>query len=267
TRQVLIATHSPLFVSYNTDDIVDLIKVCKPRTETQINQINDEEIARIFAENQELIREALGQEDEAGEKDLLLEGLRHFLWLNPERCSLFFSELVLIVEGLTEQVLITYLIKTNQLQVPPSGIFVLDASGKYEIPRFMNLLHAFKINHAVVHDRDSTQKHEELNNLIQDVRNENTIGVEVLEKNLEDVLGLTLPSDRDRWKKASALLLSVQTGKVDAGKLSKFIQHVEGLIRIKTATTETSAQQPEATEVSQAVLTPTSGPLLHTLTD
>lgn len=57
--------------------------------------------------------------------------------------------LVLIVEGLTEQVLIKYLVKTNRLQVPPQGIFVREASGKFEIPRFMNLLHVFKIRHAV----------------------------------------------------------------------------------------------------------------------
>src|SRR4030042_666003 len=29
-RQVLAATHSPLFVSRNTDDIADLVRLCKP---------------------------------------------------------------------------------------------------------------------------------------------------------------------------------------------------------------------------------------------
>jgi putative ATP-dependent endonuclease of OLD family len=230
-RQVLIATHSPLFVSYNTDDIVDLIKVCKPATQSQFNQISRVELDKIFTANQELIREALGEGD-AGADDVTLEELRHFLWLNPERCSLFFSDFVIVAEGLTEQVLITYLVKTNQLRVPECGIYVLDAVGKYDIPRFMSLLGAFNIDHVVLHDFDSTQKHEALNQLIQDSRNPHTLAIEVLDKNLEDVLGFKVLS-RERWKKASALFLAVRTGKVDHDKLQAFTDRIQKLLSVE----------------------------------
>lgn len=226
-RQVLIATHSPLFVSYNSDDIVNLIKVCKPVTQTRVNQISREDLDTIFEANQAVIREALGCEA-AVANDVAVEELRHFLWLNPERCGLFFSEFVVIGEGLTEQVLLTYLLKTNRLLTSQCGVHVLDAGGKFEIPRFMNLLGAFNIDHVVIHDFDSTKKHEALNQLIQDSRNPHTCAVEVLDKNLEDVLGVGLPADR--WKKASSLLHAVMTGKVDEGKLDAFVARVQQLL-------------------------------------
>lgn len=226
-RQVLIATHSPLFVSYNTNDLVHLVKVCKIEMRTDVSQITQEELAAIFSANQELIREAIG-EGEHDDDDVALEALRHFLWLNPERCTLFFADFVLIVEGLTEQVLVTYLLKTSILRAPLTGVYVLDAAGKYEIPRFMNLLTAFKINHAVMHDKDSTRKHEALNRLVQECQSTYTRGVEVLDKNLEAVLGYPLPDDR--WKKASALLLAVQKHRISGEKLASFVERLNKLL-------------------------------------
>jgi putative ATP-dependent endonuclease of the OLD family len=109
---------------------------------------------------------------------------------------------------------------------------VLDAVGKYEIPRFMTLLGAFKIKHIVLHDMDSTKKHTELNQLIQDCRNESTGGIEILDKNLEDVLGYKLPTDR--WKKASALLLAVQDGKIKKETLNALIERLDRLINVSS---------------------------------
>jgi putative ATP-dependent endonuclease of the OLD family len=71
-RQVLIATHSPLFVSYNTDDLVDLIKVYKPEFKTEINQISRDDLENIYSANQQLIREAVG-DDNPAKDDLALE--------------------------------------------------------------------------------------------------------------------------------------------------------------------------------------------------
>lgn len=79
-----------------------------------------------------------------------------------------------------------------------------------------------------------------MNKLIQEVRNENTLGVEVLDASLESVLGLTLP--RDRWQKASALLFAVPTGKVDPSRLRKFIQAVKHLIGSRAGKTRLAAE-------------------------
>ena len=92
----------------------------------------------------------------------------------------------------------------------------------------MNLLGAFKIKHVVLHDLDSTKKCTELNQLIQNCRNEHTLGIEILDKNLEDVLAYKLPVDR--WKKACTLLLAVQDGKISKEKQQVLIARLDVLI-------------------------------------
>ena len=109
-RQVIAASHSPQFVSYNTDDLADLVRVRRVAGKTEIAQIEKVRLKAIFEENQQ-VANILGVAAGSAE----LEAVRHFLWLNPERNSLFFANAVLIVEGLSEQVLINYLLKTEQL--------------------------------------------------------------------------------------------------------------------------------------------------------
>lgn len=41
------------------------------------------------------------------------EAIRYSLWLDTERSSLFFADMVLICEGATEKVFIDYLIKSG----------------------------------------------------------------------------------------------------------------------------------------------------------
>ncbi len=93
---------------------------------------------------------------EAGtqESKLEMEAVKYFLWLNPERCGVFFAKRTLIVEGPSELVLINYLIQTGKIRTPAGGLSVLDAMGKFNIHRFMNLLGDLKIEHSVLHDAD-----------------------------------------------------------------------------------------------------------------
>ena len=91
-RQIIAATHSPQFVSYNADDIADLIRICRIRGKTEIAQASRQRLKQIFEENQhlrDLLEKANGEE--VTDASLDLEALRHFLWLNPERSSLFFA--------------------------------------------------------------------------------------------------------------------------------------------------------------------------------
>ncbi|MCS7183385.1 MAG: AAA family ATPase [Thermoanaerobaculum sp.] len=229
-RQVIAATHSPLFVSSNTDDLADLVRFRRVAGKTEIAQITKERLKEIFGENQKLAQ-ILGHD--ASEPEL--EAVRYFLWLNPERSSLFFANAVLIVEGLSEQVLINYLLKKGEIAANSSGVFVLETHGKYNIHRFMRLLGELKIDHAVLHDSDTNKAGEEkkkqdaLNKLIQDSKNAHTKAVATLPGNLEDFLGIQ--AGIDRWKKAAQVLLAVQQGKVAVDKLETFKNKVSVLLK------------------------------------
>ncbi|MER3424582.1 MAG: hypothetical protein C4293_16530 [Nitrospiraceae bacterium] len=116
--QVLAVTHSPLFASYNADDLVDLVRLRRINGRTEVAQVTQERLKELFTENQVVksILEAARKETSSGDVDpgiVDMEAARHFLWLNPERCGLSFANHVLIVEGLSEQVLANYLIKTG----------------------------------------------------------------------------------------------------------------------------------------------------------
>jgi predicted ATP-dependent endonuclease of OLD family len=234
-RQVIAVTHSPQFVSYNTDDLTDLVRVCRVEGKSEVAQISNERLKQIFEDNQK-IREALGIGGSSGsiEYETELEAARHFLWLNPERTGVFFANAVLIVEGLSEQVLINWLIKTGQFDIGSKGIFILNADGKYNIHRFMNLLGELRIDHAVLHDMDANKtdseraKHERLNGLIQASKNPYTKAVDTLPTNLEGFLGIQ--AGTDRWKKAAQVLLAVQQGRTDKEKLENFKTKVAQLM-------------------------------------
>jgi hypothetical protein len=229
-RQVIAASHSPQFVSYNTDDLADLVRVRRIAGKTEVAQIGEERLKQIFEDNQ-LLAEILGHE--AGPTEL--EAVRYFLWLNPERSSLFFANAVLIVEGVSEQVLINYLLKTGKLSTSSKGFFVLETLGKFNIPRFVKLLGDFRIDHAVLHDMDENKtgnekrKQDAINRLIQDSKNDCTKAVDTLPGNLEDFLGIQ--TSGERWKKPAEVLLAVQKGKVTADKLDAFRAKVSGLLK------------------------------------
>lgn len=229
-RQVIAATHSPQFVSYNTDDLSDLVLVRRIKGKTEVAQVTKQRLHEIFQNNQRLAQ-ALGRNP----SDPEFEAVRHFLWLNPERCSVFFANAVLIVEGLSEQVLINYLLKSGQISTNCRGVFILETMGKYNIPRFMSLLGELRIDHAVLHDMDEDKVgaeknvHEALNRLIHDSKNKYTKAVDTLPRNLEDFLGIQV--DPDRWKKPCQILLAAQRKDIDDRKLNLFKAKVSALLK------------------------------------
>ncbi|MEM4725045.1 MAG: AAA family ATPase [Candidatus Hadarchaeum sp.] len=225
--QVVAATHSPQFVSYNTKDLSDLVRCRRLNGKTEVAQVSEQRLTEIFEDNLK-IATITGLSPGSVE----LETARHFLWLNPERSSLFFANAVLIVEGLSEQVIINYLLKTGQLFSPAKGVFVLETHGKYNIHRFMNLLREFRIDHAVLHDTDAnktgSEKQDEINKLIQNSKNAYTKDVDTLPGNLEDFL--EIKTSGEHWRKPAEVLLAVQSGKVKKQKLKEFKKKVSQLL-------------------------------------
>ena len=240
-RQAIAATHSPHFVSFNADDIVDLARFCRIDGNTCIRQISRERLKEIFDDNLtirgivEAVKDLPDGSDFDRQLDHAMEELRHFLWLNPERSGLFFADLVLVVEGLSEQVLLNYLIRKGAIKVPTKWVFVLETWGCYNVHRFMNLLGALGIKHAVLYDLDGSKegaqkiRQDRIASLIEACRNDSTLGIDVLPGNLESYLGVEVETG-ERWKKAAKILFQAMQGKIQPELLDAFKAKIEKLL-------------------------------------
>lgn len=138
-QQIIIATHSPIFVSKNIDDIPALIKLKRDNGITQVFQVSENTQKMIIEENNELaqllqsklndpsvdqstknsIRRIMGDTDD--DTRMEEEAIRYLLWLDSERCSAFFADIVLICEGATEKTFIDYLIKNEWNDLRENG--------------------------------------------------------------------------------------------------------------------------------------------------
>ncbi|MEW5825252.1 MAG: AAA family ATPase [Candidatus Bipolaricaulota bacterium] len=173
-QQVLCSTHSSHFVSRQAALIPTISCLRRESGHVMIRQISRDAWEKLADANQALnriavkwpkLKDALAKEDWMPE----MEALKYFLWLNPDRCGMFFAGHVLIVEGPTEQALIGRLVDAGKVPRLPEGLYVLDGLGKYNIHRFMNLMACLGIPHSVLHDDDNGRdEHADLNQLIRD---------------------------------------------------------------------------------------------------
>jgi predicted ATP-dependent endonuclease of OLD family len=227
---VLVSTHSTNFVSQNADDIPAIIRLCKDERATDIGQIAADQLAEIFSNNQKI--NCIPEMKSSLEKDDIesdMEAVKYFLWLNPERCGMFFAGRVLLVEGPTEWALINLLIDTGRVELPQGGVFVLDCMGKYNIHRFMNLLNPLNIAHAVLFDNDNgSGEHAALKQLIMDSRNEHTRTVRWFQQDLEQYLGI--PGAGQRHRKPQHALMTYRDGTMQAPKVEELVALVNKLL-------------------------------------
>ena len=235
-RQVLLSTHSPQFVSHGTEHIPGIAMLQRCNGQSVVGQIREEKLNEVFTENQEINKLAAGLKNyEAGadEEKLEMEAVKYFLWLNPERCGVFFAKRTLIVEGPSEVVLINYLTQTGRIRTPTGGLFVIDALGKFNIHRFMNLLGELKIEHSVLYDQDPNKMgddkvfHERMNKLIQCSKNSFTQKIHVFTDDLEHFLGVTVPGKEHR--KPSRLLLALKESRITEDRIEALCKLVEDL--------------------------------------
>lgn len=204
-RQVVCSTHSPHFVSKNTGNIPSIIRLKRTGAIMTAHQIDEKgwneivdanQAINLIAKNWPKMAKKLGEDDLKPE----MEAVKHFLWLNPDRCGLFFADFVLAVEGVTDQVFINKLIDDGKINKGDCGLYVLDCLGKYNIHRFMNLLSNLGIPHAVLHDDDeNNNEHADINALIDgSMHADLTLTVKRIKRDLERFLGVTLPKASHR---------------------------------------------------------------------
>lgn len=225
-QQVLISTHSSHFVSKNIDDIPSLLKLTKNGTETLIYQIDNKTLQDILKENKEL-KEILGEE--ATRKDMELESIRYCLWLDPDRCCSFFADIIIICEGLSEKALIDCLVKEKKLNFKNRRVYVLNAGGKYDIHRYMNLFEKFGIEHSVLFDGDdNNDKHKKINEFIETNKNNFTLKLYKFEGELEDFLEIQKVDDS--YKKPLNVMWHYRNDKIKQEKIDSLIMIIKELV-------------------------------------
>jgi len=248
-QQVIVSTHSPIFVSRNIEDISSLIKLKREDGITRCFQVSEEVRKDILKENNELaqlFREKLGDPSVDGstknrirnilgdtDDDIRMdeEGIRYSLWLDSERSSSFFADIVLICEGATEKTLIDYLLKNEWTDLREKKVYVLDAMGKFNIHRYMNLFKALGICHSVLVDRDENNNvHEIINQFIEENKNEYTKGIYFFNKNIEDFLGIPVPPPSRRDKRPLNVMWHYKNNKIEKTKIDQLKDILEGLL-------------------------------------
>ena len=228
--QVLASTHSPHFVSNNTENLSSIIRLQRLAGVTRAWQLSETTINSIFQSNQE-INDLPGMGASEESKQLEMEAIKYFLWLNPLRCGLFFAEHVILVEGTTEVVFVNFLAANGNINIPKGGLFVLDCLGKFNIHRFMNLLGNLGIRHSVLYDDDSNKsnrRHEEAAKLIVRSKNDYTTKIQALSPNLEQFLGV---DDRvGSHEKPQHMMFQFHNCGINSENLNQFIDLINALV-------------------------------------
>lgn len=234
-QQVICSTHSSHFVSRNAAHIPALARLKRENGCVSVCQVGDTAWNEIVDANQAMNKIAvkwpnLKKKLEADDEKPEMESVKYFLWLNPDRCGLFFANHVLLVEGQAEQALIRKLVGDEKINGAECGLYVLDCLGKYNIHRFMNLLVALGTPHAVLHDDDlGANEHKDLNELIISSRHTSlTLEVKTIPGNIEQFLGV--PPASSPHRKPQHLLFLYETGKIDTSNLRNFCDLVEACL-------------------------------------
>lgn len=229
--QIVCSTHSAHFVSKNACRIPAIIRTQRSNGIVKTFQIDVVQWDNLVDANHTIQQVAakypkVQKTMQADDLKPEMEAVKYFLWLNPDRAGMFFAQRVLLVEGPSETALINRLLDDGELFLP-QGTYILDCLGKYNIHRFMNLLSALGVAHAVLHDDDNNKdEHQELNQLISDSKHPDfTKSVVLLPKDLETVLGVRQSGASHR--KPQHLLYCYSCGQIDAGKLADFRSKVD----------------------------------------
>ena len=250
--QVICSTHSSHFASRQASDIPSLVRLRRDAGEMKASQISEADWASIIdanvainqiAEKYPKLAKSLHEDDWKPE----MEAVKHFLWLNPDRASAFFANHVLLVEGPSEVAFVNRLVGDGTLKGDHCGLHVLDCIGKFNIHRFMNLLGALGISHAVLHDDDNDRQwNAEINELIVDSRNDFTLDVQSLSGDLESALGI--PKARSPHRKPQHVLYQYEMGAIDDENLCAFCATLYPCLGTSPGDEEAATPPPEEEE-------------------
>jgi len=227
--QILITTHNPQFVSRNIDDLPSLVKLRKEFTTTTVGQLSKQDVVELFHENQEEVQRWIEAGEDVNPDDLTedMEAAKHALWLNPLRCSSFFADFVILVEGPTESALIPRFIADGMISRTPAGTFIMDCLGKFNLHRFMNLFSRLGIRHSVLFDHDDG-KYPYVEETIHNARSEHTFAIVSFPRDIETFLGI--PYAGSPHRKPQHVMYYYRNGLIEEINIETFVAKIKALL-------------------------------------
>ncbi len=241
TDQVVITTHSPLFVGKSSGDLCQIVRVRRENGVTLVGQIKKGRLDDFLGHGlalrnclKEFVDDPDVPEDEKKEARRLLNGgtddeevvlqeerFRYQLWLDAERAGMFFAERVLLVEGPTEKALLEWLLEKEWSDLRRYRVEVVDVLGKYNFHRFMALLDEFGIAYGMFVDDDKEKKHHRAVNDMLKNRIEKRRGARAvfIPNDIETFLGLEKPTRNDR--KPIDVLKALENDEIEQKKLEQ----------------------------------------------
>lgn len=227
--QVILSTHSPLFVSQSMDDVPSIARLVRDGGRSTVGQVDAAGLTSICQDNQRLnhVLQAEGKNVNADDLTEDMEAIKYGLWFDPDRCGVFFAEHVLLVEGPSERALVNFLMADGRLNAPAREPFVLDCMGMYNIHRFMNILTALGVSHSVLYDDDNGRL-PGVSGLIRDSSSALTRKIECFPDDLEAALGIAKTPLKHR--KPQHVMYKLTHGEVQKSNLDAFLAKVEPLL-------------------------------------
>lgn len=112
-------------------------------------------------------------------------------------------------------------------------VYILNAAGKYDIHRYMNLFEKLGIKHSVLFDGDTNNdKHKKINEFIEKKKNSFTLNLhKFVEGELEDFLEIEKVDDR--YKKPLNVMWHYKNGEIKQEKIDALIKIIEKLVSQK----------------------------------
>ncbi len=240
-QQVVITSHSPIFVGKVADDLCQIVRARREGGITALGQIGRAIAKDVFAEGlafkacldafvsdegipgtekieaKKLLKDAQSDEEIAIQE----ERFRYQLWLDSERAAMFFADRVLLVEGATEKALFGWLLARDWHELTRYRVAVVDVMGKFNFHRYTALLEQFGIPYGLMLDDDQDkQHHKAVNEMIRNQTGHNRLAPAVfIPKHMEFFLGKALPGRNDR--KPVQILHELETGGIAADKLTE----------------------------------------------
>ena len=239
-QQVVITSHSPIFIGKVADDLCQIIRARRDGGITVLGQIGRSVANDVFAEGlafkkclEKFVNDAsISEQKKAKAKELLAdaqnddeiaaqeERFRYQLWLDSERSAMFFADRVLLVEGATERALFGWLLAREWHDLTSHRIAVVDVMGKFNFHRYTALLEQFGIPYGLMLDDDQDkQHHKAVNEMLRTQGASHRLAPPVfIPTHRESFLGKSLPGRNDQ--KPVQILRELEAGGLAADKLT-----------------------------------------------
>ena len=238
-QQVIITSHSPIFVGKVSDDLCQIVRAHRHNGITTLGQIERSRAKDVFAEGlslreclEEFVNDtAVNEVKKRAARNLLLnseseidmaiqkEQFQYQLWIDSERSSMFFADRVLIVEGATEKALFSWLIARKWRDLSKYHVSVIDAMGKFNFHRYVALLEKFEISYGLMLDDDEDKNHHvAINEMLKNRPGNHRLSeVVFIPKNMESFLGKELPDSN--FNKPIRIIQELESEGIDTDKI------------------------------------------------